>query len=158
MKQTGSSIMPGKVNPVIPEFVVSCSHRVYSNDQLIATLAGQGCLELNAYLPAIGHALLESLKLLIAAGRAAAGQMLGEIVVDKDTSEAAVMSSPSVTTALLPLIGYGKAAEMASLMKKEKIDIFEANRRLGYVEPVKLKELLRPENLVQGGYRLKDFI
>ena len=68
------------------------------------------------------------------------------------------MSSPSVTTALLPLIGYGKAAEIASLMKKEKIDIFEANRRLRYVEPAKLKELLRPENLVQGGYRLKDLI
>jgi len=158
MKQTGSSIMPGKVNPVIPEFVVSCSHRVYSNDQLIATLCGQGCLELNAYLPVTGHALLESLKLLIAAGRAAAGHMLGEISVDSDASEAAVMSSPSVTTALLPLIGYGKAAEMASLMKKEKIDIFEANGRLGYVEPTRLKELLRPENLVQGGYRLKDFL
>lgn len=158
MKQTGSSIMPGKVNPVIPEFVVSCSHRVYSNDQLIATLSGQGCLELNAYLPATGHALLESLKLLIAAGRSAAGHMLGEIEIDHGASEAAVMSSPSVTTALLPLIGYGKAAEMASLMKKEKIDIFEANVRLGYVEPARLKELLRPENLVQGGYRLKDFL
>lgn len=158
MKQTGSSIMPGKVNPVIPEFVVSCSHRVYSNDQLIATLSGQGCLELNAYLPAIGHALLESLKLLIAAGRAAAGHMLGGLGIEQVASEKAVMSSPSVTTALLPMIGYGKAAEMAHLMKMEKIDIYEANKRLGYVEPAKLKELLRPENLVQGGYRLKDFL
>ncbi len=50
-KQTGSSIMPGKVNPVIPEYVISCAHRVYSNDQLIAGLSAQGCLELNAYLP-----------------------------------------------------------------------------------------------------------
>ncbi len=66
-KQTGSSIMPGKVNPVIPEYVISCSHRVYSNDQLIAGLSAQGCLELNAYLPVIGHALLDSLKLLISA-------------------------------------------------------------------------------------------
>lgn len=157
-KQTGSSIMPGKVNPVIPEFVVSCAHRVYSNDQLVAGLSAQGCLELNAYLPATGHALLESLKLLTAAGRAAATHMLKDLGVDQGASETAVMSSPSVTTALLPLIGYGKAAEMASLMKKEKIDIFEANERLGYVAPAKLKELLRPENLVQGGYRLKDFL
>jgi len=157
-KQTGSSIMPGKVNPVITEFVVSCAHRVYSNDQLVAGLSAQGCLELNAYLPAIGHALLESLKLLIAAGRSAAVNMLGEIEIDPGASEASVLSSPSVTTALLPLIGYGKAAEMAALMKKEKIDIFEANERLGYVEREKLKELLRPENMMQGGYRLKDFI
>ena len=84
--------------------------------------------------------------------------MLGEIEIDPGASEASVLSSPSVTTALLPLIGYGKAAEMAALMKKEKIDIFEANERLGYVEREKLKELLRPENMMQGGYRLKDFI
>jgi len=63
--QVGSSIMPGKINPVIPEFVVSVAHKVYANDQLISSLSAQGCLELNAYLPVIGHALLESLKLLV---------------------------------------------------------------------------------------------
>ena len=75
-KQVGSSIMPGKVNPVIPEYVISCAHRVYSNDQLIAGLSAQGCLELNAYLPVIGHAMLESLKLLISADNTAAAHLL----------------------------------------------------------------------------------
>ncbi len=65
-KQTGSSIMPGKINPVIPEFVISAAHRVYSNDMLISSLCGLGTLDLNAYLPSIGSALIDSLKLLIA--------------------------------------------------------------------------------------------
>ncbi len=155
-KQTGSSIMPGKVNPVIPEFVISCSHRVYSNDQLIAGLAAQGCLELNAYLPVIGHALLESLKLLISSDTSALNHLLRDLEIDSGISESRVMSSPAVTTALLPLIGYKKAAEMAALMKDTGMNIIEANEKLGYVDHTKLKEILKAENLVQGGYRLKD--
>ena len=155
-KQTGSSIMPGKVNPVIPEYVISCSHRVYSNDQLITGLSAQGCLELNAYLPLIGHTMLDSLKLLISAGRSAALHLLRDLEIDSGISEARVMLSPSVTTALLPFIGYKKAAEMAACMRDSGLNIYEANERLGYVEPAKLKEILKPENLVQGGYRLKD--
>jgi len=67
-----------------------------------------------------------------------------------------VMSSPAVTTALLPLIGYKKAAEMAALMKDAGMSILEANEKLGYVDRAKLKEILKAENLVQGGYRIKD--
>ncbi|MDZ7633891.1 MAG: lyase family protein [Bacteroidales bacterium] len=155
-KQTGSSIMPGKVNPVIPEFVISCSHRVYSNDQLIAGLSAQGCLELNAYLPAIGHALLESLKLLISSDTSAHNHLLRDLEIDSGVSEHRVMSSPAVATALLPLIGYKKAAEMAALMKDSGLSILDANEKLGYVDRAKLKEILKAENLVQGGYRLKD--
>ena len=80
-RQAGSSVMPGKVNPVIPEFVISCSHRIYSNDQLVASLAAQGCLELNAYLPIIGHTLLESIKTLISADRSMAENMLSGMKV-----------------------------------------------------------------------------
>jgi len=155
-KQTGSSIMPGKVNPVIPEFVISCAHKVYCNDQLITSLSAQGCLELNAYLPVIGHALLESLKTLIAADSSALNHLLRDLEIDSAISQARVMSSPAVTTALLPLIGYKKASEMAALMKDSGLDITEANKKLGYIDPEKLNEILKPENLVQGGYRLKD--
>jgi fumarate hydratase class II len=66
------------------------------------------------------------------------------------------MLSPAVTTALLPFIGYKKAAALAALMKEERLSISEANKKLGYVSPEKLSDILRPENLVQGGYRLKD--
>lgn len=148
--------MPGKVNPVIPEFVISCSHRVYSNDQLVTGLSAQGCLELNAYLPMIGHALLESLKLLIRANRTAAANLLEGLEIDTEAAERNVFSSPSVTTALLPFIGYKKASEMAGVMKTKGLNIFEANKKLGYIHPDKLIEILKPEHLVQGGYRLKD--
>src|SRR5450759_2450788 len=64
-RQVGSSIMPGKINPVIPEFVISAAHKIYSNDVLISSLSGQGVLELNPYLPVIGCAIIESINLLI---------------------------------------------------------------------------------------------
>jgi aspartate ammonia-lyase len=155
-RQAGSSVMPGKVNPVIPEFVISCSHRVYSNDQLVSSLAAQGCLELNAYLPLIGHSLLESIKTLIAADHSMAENLLSGLEIEADEAEKQVMSSPAVTTALLPFIGYKKAATLAQMMKEEGLNIFEANEKLGYINPDKLTGILKPENLVQGGYRLKD--
>lgn len=155
-RQAGSSIMPGKVNPVIPEFVISCSHRVYGNDQLISSLAAQGCLELNAYLPVIGHALLESLKSLIAAGRTMAQNMLSGIEIEGGAAEEQVFYSPSITTLLLPFIGYNRASTLARLMKEERLSISEANKKLGFIKPEKLIQILKPENLVQGGYRLKD--
>jgi aspartate ammonia-lyase len=155
-KQVGSSIMPGKVNPVIPEYVISCAHRVYSNDQLVAGLAAQGCLELNAFIPVIGHAMLESLKLLISADTSAATHLLQGMEIDTGTAEAKLMSSPAVTTALLPFIGYKKAAEMAAYMKENGLTIAGANKKLRYIDEEKLKEILKPGNLVQGGYSLKD--
>ena len=155
-RQAGSSIMPGKVNPVIAEFVISCSHRVYSNDQLVSSLAAQGCLDLNAYLPVIGHALLESLKTLIAADRTMEENMLAGIEIETGDAEGHVLASPAIATALLPYIGYKKAATMARLMKEEQLTIFGANEKLKYLDPQKLSEILKPENLVQEGYRLKD--
>jgi len=155
-KQVGSSIMPGKVNPVIPEYVISCAHRVYSNDQLIAGLAAQGCLELNAYLPVIGHAMIESLKLLISADNAAAEHLLNGLEADAGVAGSKLLSSPAITTALLPFIGYKKAAEMAACMKESGLSVIEANKKLGYLKEEKLKEILEPGNLVQGGYSLKD--
>jgi len=155
-RQAGSSIMPGKVNPVIPEFVISCSHRVYSNDQLVSSLAAQGCLDLNAYLPVIGHALLESIKTLTAADKSLAENMLPGIEIESGYAGEQVLASPAVATALLPYIGYKKATAMSRLMKEERLNIFAANDKLGYLDPQKLREILRPENLVQEGYRLKD--
>jgi fumarate hydratase class II len=85
-----------------------------------------------------------------------AENMLSGIEIEPGEAEKQVLASPAIATALLPYIGYNKAAEIAGLMKKERIDIFGANERLGFMKPEKLRELLKPENLVQGGYRLKD--
>jgi aspartate ammonia-lyase len=105
-RQVGSSIMPGKINPVIPEYLVSSAHRIYANDQLIAGLSAQGCLELNAYLPEIGCAMLESLRLMVSMNRALKEHLLEGLEVDEEAAREKLFLSPAVTTALSPLLGY----------------------------------------------------
>lgn len=155
-RQVGSSIMPGKVNPVIPEFIISAAHRVYANDGIVSSLAAQGMLELNAYIPVIGNAMLESIRLLRSASFSMHHFLLDGLTIDETISQQTLFESPSITTALIPYTGYHKAAEMARLMKNEKIDIFEANKRLGIMKPEELLIRLRPESLLQQGYSIKD--
>lgn len=155
-KQIGSTIMPAKVNPVIAEFVIIAAHKIYANDNIITALCAQGCLELNAYLPLIGHSLLESLKLLIACDLTLKENLFTGLTVDTHTGASKLFHSPAITTALSPYIGYHKAAELARMMKSESIDIFEANRRLSFMEEEKLKTILKPENLLKLGYSLGD--
>ena len=155
-QQVGSSIMPGKVNPVVPEFIVSSAHRIYANDQKIATLSSKGCLELNAYLPEIGTAMLESLKLLISMNRAFEEKLLKGLKVNEEAASKKLFRSPAVTTALSPLMGYNRAAELASQMKKAGQDIFDANEALGMIEAKKLKRLMEPGNLLKKGFTMDD--
>jgi len=155
-KQTGSSIMPGKVNPVIPEFVISAAHRIYSNDQQIATLSAQGMLELNAYLPQIGHAVLDSLKLLLAMNHTLSRNLLGDLKVNEEAARERLYRSPSITTALAPLLGYHRASELAAHMKEKKCDVILANRELGLVEEKRLESLIKPDKLLKKGFTMQD--
>ncbi|MCK9423197.1 MAG: lyase family protein [Bacteroidales bacterium] len=157
-RQLGSSIMPGKINPVIPEFVISAAHKIYANDQLITALCAQGCLELNAYLPVIGHALLESLELLIACNQTLKKNLFEELVIHPSISRNQLFRSPAITTALLPFVGYHKASILASQMKTKNQDIFEANRELKILKEEKLQSILKPENLLKLGYTLGDLL
>lgn len=154
--QVGSSIMPGKINPVIPEFVISSVHRVYANDQLIASLCGQGCLELNAYLPVIGHALLESVKLLIACNNTLKDNLLSGLGINSARGLEALLYSPSLTTALVPYTGYHKASELAKLMKSDSLDIYSACERMALMERSHLEKILSPENLLKLGYTITE--
>lgn len=155
-KQTGSSIMPGKVNPVIPEFVISSCHQIYANDQLITSLSAQGQLELNAYLPQIGHAMIDNLKLLISSNETMTNNLLNGIEIDEEKSITDFYKSPALSTALSPFIGYHKAAEMAKLMKNEALSIFEANQQLQLIKKEKLQNIMKLENLTSLGFSLKD--
>ncbi len=155
-KQIGSSIMPGKVNPVIPEFVISCAHRIYSNDAIVTSLSAQGCLELNAYLPMIGHALIDSLKLLIACNQTIKQNLFDGLIIKPGLAELSLFKSPSITTALVPYIGYNQASKLALQMKENQCDIFEANNALKIMETDKLKDALSPEKLLKAGFTLKD--
>ena len=155
-KQVGSSIMPGKINPVIPEFVISSSHKVYSNDNLVSSLCGQGCLELNAYLPVIGNAVIESIKLLTASCKTAGINLFTGLKVNDSSGYYSLLKSPAITTALTPHIGYHKAATLAKLMKEKKIDIFDANNSINVIEKTKLNDILKPGNLLKLGFSLSD--
>src|SRR5450759_1716160 len=148
-RQVGSSIMPGKINPVIPEFVISAAHKIYSNDVLISSLSGQGILELNPYLPVIGCAVIESINLLISCNSTLLHNLFTGMTINESAGYKALINSPSVTTALSPHIGYHKAAEIATLMKERKIDIFEANGILKAIDDTKLKTILHPGNLLK---------
>ena len=148
--------MPGKINPVIPEFVISAAHKIYANDVLVTSLSGQGSLELNAYLPAIGCAVLESINLLISACKTSEENLIDGLIVNETSGYYSLIHSASVTTALVPHVGYHKAAELARLMKDKKYDIFEANSILKIIDQEKLKEILQPGNLLKLGFSLED--
>jgi aspartate ammonia-lyase len=155
-RQVGSSIMPGKINPVIPEFVISAAHKVYSNDVLISSLCGQGTLELNAYLPVIGSSIIESINLLISCNISLLNNLFSGLTINETAGYEALINSPSVTTALNPHIGYHKASELAGLMKDKKINVFEANNILKLIDETKLKSVLEPGNLLKLGFSLDD--
>ncbi len=154
-RQIGSSIMPGKINPVISEFVISVSHKVYANDILISSLAGQGCLELNAYLPIIGYAMIDSIKLLIAANQSMNKYLFNHLRVN--TLSDNIFFKPTIVTALLPFIGYHKANQLAQYMKENKVNIYEANKQLNILSQSKLESLLNPAFWLKEGFTLDDF-
>ncbi len=155
-RQVGSSIMPGKVNPVILEFVISSVHKIYANDNLIASLSGQGMLELNAYLPVIGNALLESLKLLKGCNLTLSKNVWQEIKINEELSYELLLKSPSVVTVLIPYIGYRKATDLALYMKEKGVDIISANEELKLIKKDKIRKILTPSSLLQLGFTVKD--
>jgi len=111
--QPGSSIMPGKVNPVIPEAVIQCAYQVMGNDTAV-TLAGQsGVFELNVTMPLLAHNVLQSIDLLAGAAGMLADKCLEGLVADEQRCEASIEKSLAVVTALVPHIGYDRAAELA---------------------------------------------
>jgi aspartate ammonia-lyase len=157
-KQVGSSIMPAKVNPVIPEFVISVAHKIYANDVLVTSLCGSGCLELNAYLPVIGCAMIESLKLLIAADQTLKDNLFEGLIIYSKTSAEKLWSSPSITTALIPYIGYNNASILAKEMKETGLTVFQVNAKLKLLEDQKMEKILSADNLLKLGYTLNDII
>jgi aspartate ammonia-lyase len=155
-KQAGSSIMPGKVNPVIAEFAISAAHKIYANDSLISSLCAQGNLDLNAYLPVIGHALIESIQLLKACNKTLKSNLFDGLTINQTLANEKLFKSPAITTALVPYIGYNKASALAKEMKKAGNDIYEANQQLKLLEQSKLEKILDIQNLLKTGFSIHD--
>lgn len=149
--QPGSSIMPGKVNPVIPEAAAMVAAQVMGNDTSI-TVAGQsGTFELNVMLPLIARNLLESIQLISNVSRLLADKAITSFAVKEEKLQEALARNPILVTALNPIIGYQKAAEIAKQAYKEGrpvIDVAKENTSLSLEE---LSTLLDPAKLTQGG-------
>ena len=132
--QPGSSIMPGKVNPVLPEATLMVAAQVIGNDVTIATAGASGAFELNVMLPVIGRNLLESMRLLGNASRTLADRCIDGITADVERCLEYAESSPSVVTPLNKYIGYENAAAIAKKAVKERKTIREVVIEEGYVE------------------------
>lgn len=136
--QPGSSIMPGKVNPVIPEAVMMVVARVIGNDATVAWAGATGNFELNVAIPVMGNALLESIRLLSNSLVLLADKTIDGLEANVERSRALAESSPSIVTPLNKYIGYESAAKIAKHAVAKGVTIREATIELGYVDGEKL--------------------
>jgi fumarate hydratase, class II len=132
--QPGSSIMPGKVNPVIPEATLMVCARVIGNDATVAWAGASGAFELNVAIPIMGSAVLESIELLANTSRVLADKTIDGLEANVERAAAYAGMSPSIVTPLNKLIGYEAAAKIAKHSVAKGITVREAVIDLGYVE------------------------
>ena len=151
--QPGSSIMPGKVNPVIPEAVAMVAADVIGNDVTI-TVAGQaGNFQLNVMLPVVAYNLLKSIAILTGGMNVLAEKAIKSFKVNKKNIEAALNKNPILVTALNPVIGYAKAAEIAKKAYKENLPIIEVALAETNLTRAQLNKYLDPKKLTKGGIK-----
>lgn len=146
--QPGSSIMPGKVNPVIPEAVAMAMVQVMGNDSAIAIAGQSGNFQLNVMLPLIAHNLLQNIELLSNSCRALAEFCIDDFVVKYDNLAANLARNPILVTALNSEVGYARASEIAKAAYAQQRDIFEVALEMTDIDAETLRRLLDPAKLV----------
>jgi aspartate ammonia-lyase len=145
--QPGSSIMPGKVNPVMPELMNIVAFRVIGNDMSVSLAAHHGQLQLNAYEPLAGLAVIESQNLLFRTSNAFRTKCIDGITVNEKTLEHYMETTVGIVTALNPVLGYEKATELAGEAYKSGKGILEIIREKKVLTEQQIKELLDPSKL-----------
>ena len=140
--QPGSSIMPGKVNPSIPEMVNMVCYQVLGNDVTIAAAAEAGQLELNVMMPVIAHNLLFSMRILTSASRVLAERCVAGIEADRAQCEHWLERSPALVTALAPKIGYAEAAKLAKEAVAKNVTVRQLVMEKGVLKGKDLDEVL----------------
>ncbi len=149
--QPGSSIMPGKINPVIPEAVMMVCAQVFGND-LTITIGGQaGNFELNVMLPVIAYNLLQSITLLARAAEVLADKAIAGFTVNREHVADLIERNPIIVTALNPVIGYDRAAQVAKRAYAEGRRVKEVAAEMTDLSPEELDRLLDPRALTEGG-------
>ena len=149
--QPGSSIMPGKVNPVIPEAVTQVATQVIGNDAAVAFAGSQGAFELNVFLPVMARNLLESIRLLANVSRVFRDKCIDGIEANVERCKAYAESSPSIGTSLNPYIGYEKAAEVIKESTKTGRSIRELVLERGWMTDAELDKALDVLAQTKGG-------
>ena len=149
--QPGSSIMPGKVNPVIPEAVSQVVAQVIGNDAAVAFGGAAGNFELNVMLPVIARNLLESLRLLANVSRLFADRCISGLDADVDRCRNYALSSPAIATALNPYIGYEQAAKVVKQAVAEGRDLRSVVLEQGLLDEEQVDKALDVEAMTRGG-------
>jgi aspartate ammonia-lyase len=155
-RQAGSSIMPGKVNPVIPEAVSQSALIVMSNDQAITQACAMGNLELNAFMPLIADALLANLDLLRNACRIFRLHCVSGIEADEARCRAHVEGATALLTALVEMLGYEKAQEIGAIARSTGKKIREVAIENGFLSAEDFDRLISPENVSRLGSPEKE--
>ncbi len=149
--QPGSSIMPGKVNPVLPEAMAMVCAQVIGNHAAITFAGASGNFQLNVMLPVIAHDLLQSLELLANAARLLADKAIAGFSVRHDRMGEALARNPILVTALNPVIGYEAAAAIAKRAYKENRAVLDVAKEMTTIGEARLRKLLDPKTLTKGG-------
>jgi fumarate hydratase class II len=149
--QPGSSIMPGKVNPVICEAMMMVCAQVIGNDVAVTTGNAHGNFELNVMLPLIAHNLLQSITILGNAARLLAAKAVAGFTVNRERMAEVIEKNPILVTALNPIIGYDRAAQIAKRAYAEGRRVKEVAAEMSDLSPAELERLLDPRLLTEGG-------
>jgi fumarate hydratase class II len=146
--QPGSSIMPGKVNPVIPEMVMQVSAQVIGNDNAITFSSSNGNFELNTMLPVMAHNLLESIELLTTSTNVFEKKLIHDLEVNTEKLDENIQKNSILVTALVPVIGYDKSAEVAKEAMSQNKTIKEVLIEKNLISNEEIDELLNIEKLI----------
>jgi fumarate hydratase class II len=149
--QPGSSIMPGKINPVVAEAVNQVHKQVVGNDAAVAAGAAEGQIDLNLYKPVLAHNFLESARLLTNASEVFAEKFVAKLEADRETCTTQVEQSMALATALNPSIGYDKAAKVAKQALDEGKTVMEVVVAEGYLTEEEAAEVLDPAKMTEPG-------
>jgi len=147
--QPGSSIMPGKVNPVMCEMVIQVAAQVIGNDATITFSGTYGAFELNTMLPVTAYNLLQSISLLSNASRVFARRCVSGLEADRQKCESNVEQSLAMCTSLAPEIGYDQAARIAKIASETGRTVREVALEISGLDRAKLDELLNPRRLTR---------
>jgi aspartate ammonia-lyase len=147
--QPGSSIMPGKVNPVMPEVVNQICYQVIGNDLTVTLAAEAGQLQLNVFEPVIAFNLFQSVDMLTRGAIVLRERCVVGITANEDRLREMVYGSIGLVTALVPYIGYERSTEVAKEALETGRGVYELVREKGWLDDARLDEILTPESMTR---------